>query len=277
VTDTPAAPSILDYLPEAYRSGGGVLAAFLAPIQEMFAELDRAVSGSGAGAGGLPDLFDPAATPPAELPYRGADPLGFLGYLAGWLAIPLRPEKPADWNRRYLLRAIELAALRGTLSGVDGLLRAWLAGDLLEAPGAEPLLVLTDLIPATNGVDTAFQLDAHSLLGVQTVLGEGPPNFFVTDLIVDPTVRDLHDPVGLDALQRSARSLLDAEKPADTYYQLRLRGRTMQLAPADPADGRPTETYAQLEDRSTDPPVVGTTLLWDEPWRFGGSPSPFDT
>jgi hypothetical protein len=115
----------------------------------------------------------------------------------------------------------------------------------------------------------------QSLLGVQTVLGEGPPHFFVADLVVDPAVPDLHDPVGLDALQRSARALLDAEKPAQTYYELRLRGRTMQLAPADPAAARPGEIYAQLEDRLATPPVTGTALLWDDPWVYGGSPAPF--
>lgn len=278
MTDPAVPRSIVDYLPETYRAGGGVLAEFLAPIQQLFDELDRAISGTGPdGSGGLPDLVDPAATPPAGLTHPGGSPQAFLMHLASWLAIPLRPDKPVDWNRRYLQRAIELADQRGTLSGVDGLLRAWLAGEVLEPPAAQPVSLVTDLLPATNGVDTVFQLDGHARLGVDTVLGLGPPDFFVADLVVDPTVRDLRDPVGLDALQRSARALLDAEKPAATYYELRVRGRTMQLAPADPADARPGEAYAQLEDRSADPPVVGTTLLWGSPWVFGGTPSFMDT
>jgi phage tail-like protein len=283
----PTRRPIVDYLPEAYRAGGGVLAAFLAPVQEMFDELDRAVAGTD-GTGGLPDLVDPAATPPGELAHRGASPLAFLDYLASWLAIGLRPEKPVEWNRRYLARAIELAAVRGTLPGVDGLLRAWLAGDLAPdvarelvpgptgGSGARPAPLVTDLLPAANGVDTVFQLDG-SRLGVDTVLGLGPPQFFVADIVVDPAVRDLHDPVGLDALQRSARALLDAEKPAATYYELRVRGRTMQLAPADPSAARPGEMYAQFEDAGADPPVVGTTLLWDSPWVFASSSSTVDT
>lgn len=270
----PQPPRIIEYLPETYRGSGGPLGDFLAPIEAMFDELRAAVTGAGDGTGGLPDLFDPAATPPAQLPYRGGDPFAFLDYLAGWLAIPLRPEKPVDWNRRYLRRAIELAAARGTVPGVEGLLRAWLQGDLLEPPGRE-LLVLTDLAAPLNGVDAPFQLGVQSLLGVQTVLDEAPPHLFVADLVVDPTVPDLHNPVGLDALQQSARALLDAEKPADSYYQLRLRGRTMQLAPADLAAARPGEIYAQLEDRSATPPVSGTALLWDDPWVYGGSPAPF--
>jgi hypothetical protein len=262
-----------------FRAAGGVLAQFLAPVQAMLDELDWAVSGPGDGTGGLPDLFDPTTTPPAELVHRGAagDPQAFLDYLASWLAIRPRPEKPVDWNRRYLRRAIELAPAHGTPPGIEGLLRAWLSGDLLETRGAAPPLVLTDLIPPTNGVDTMFQLCTHSLLGVETVLGEGPPHFFIADLVVDPAVRDLRNPSWLDGLQRSAHALLDAEKPADTYYELRLRGATMQLAPADPADAQPGEIYAQLEDLSAHQPVTGTTLLWDEPWVSGGSLSPFAT
>jgi hypothetical protein len=39
----------------------------------------------------------------------------------------------------------------------------------------------------------------------------------------------------------------------------------MQLGPAALADVQPGEIYAQLEDASGTPPMLGTTLLWDEP------------
>ena len=55
------------------------------------------------------------------------------------------------------------------------------------------------------------------------------------------------------------RLLLDAEKPAYTYYQLRVRAHTMQLAPLRRCDERKEEIYAQVGE---------TTLLWDEPWVF---------
>ena len=44
-----------------------------------------------------------------------------------------------------------------------------------------PMRVLTDLTRRYNQVDTAFQLDVSAVLGVQTVLGKGPPFFFVVD------------------------------------------------------------------------------------------------
>ena len=65
----------------------------------------------------------------------------------------------------------------------------------------------------------------------------------------------LRQPAGLDALDRAATQLLDLEKPAHTYYELRLRALPMQLAPPGVTviNGRPA---AQLDV---------TTLLWDEP------------
>jgi phage tail-like protein len=269
-----------DHLPEVFSTGGAAQAAagapadqaalfldrFLAPFEELFEELQREIAGAPGQAGGLPDLFDPDRTPPADLPHRAGDEFDYLSYLAGWIGLSLRPERSVDWNRRFFRRAVELAPLRGTLAGLDALLRAWLADDLVGGDAAPPLL--TDLTRAHNQVDTVFQLDEAAVLGVQTVLGEGPPFFFVVDLVADPTVRELRNPIGLDVLQRATRSLLAAEKPAFSYYQLRLRAHTMQLAPADPADKRRGEVYAQLEDSAGEQTVLGTTLLWDEPLVF---------
>src|ERR1022692_1950105 len=84
-------------------------------------------------------------------------------------------------------------------------------------------------------------------------------------LVADTTVRELRNTVGLDVLQRATRTLLAAEKLAHSYYQLRIRTATMQLGPAALADVQPGEIYAQLEDASGTPPMLGTTLLWDEP------------
>jgi len=256
-----------DYLPEVFVTGGSALIgtdagrevaaflqAFLAPFESLFEELQAKIEGRPAAPGtiprqgGIPDLFAWDQTPPAQFAQAGvglatgadaqaaasARAYQFLSYLADWTGIALRPERSVAWNRQFLGRALALNLLRGTSAGLDALLRAWLSGDLLQT--TPPALILTDLTRTVNEADTAFQLDVTSVLGVQTVLGEGPPFFFVVDLIADPAVRVLRNPVGLDVLQRAARSLLAAEKPAHTYYQLRIRATTMQLAPADPVN-----------------------------------------
>ncbi|HET7017130.1 MAG TPA: hypothetical protein VFI65_24620 [Streptosporangiaceae bacterium] len=282
-----------DYLPEVFRTGGAALsgteagaqaaaflAQFLGPFETVYDELQGeiegtpapqgAVQGASPVAGGIPDLFAPGLTPPSQFTSSGTDTYAFLRYLADWIGIALRPERPVDWNRQFLAEALELNLLRGTLTGLDALLRAWLKGDLLET--SPPMLVLTDLTRTDNDADSAFQLDVTATVGVQTVLGEGPPFWFVVDLVADPAVRELRNPIGLDVLQRAARSLLAAEKPAHSYYQLRVRATTMQLAPANSADRRPGEIYAQLEDVAGAPPLLGTALLWDEPWVFDSDP-----
>jgi hypothetical protein len=145
-----------------------------------------------------------------------------------------------------------------------------LKGDLLETGTDPPLLIVTDLTRTYNDVETIFQLapegasggapdEIYAQLGVNTVLGEGPPFFFIVDLITNPALRELRHPAGLDVFQRVARLLLDAEKPAYTYYQLRVRAHTMQLAPLRVEEEVKGEVYAQVGE---------TTLLWDEPWVF---------
>lgn len=200
--------------------------------------------------GGIPDLFNPDTILPPQFEHSPQSELDYLEYLADWIALPLRAEKSAEWNRRFFQTAITLYPLRSTLPGMQELLRAWLKGDLLETD--PPLLVLTDLTRSHTEVDTVFQLGETATLGVNTVLGEGPPFFFIADLVTDPNVGELHSPVGIDIFQRAARSLLDTEKPAYTYYQLRVRAHTMQLAPPNDLG----EAYAQ---------VGVTTMLWEEP------------
>jgi hypothetical protein len=170
----------------------------------------------------VPDLLHPDTTPPAQFMPSPSDERenAFLRYLAGWIALPLRPEKSPTFNRALFNAAVPLTARRGTLPGLNGLLRAWLSGDLLETRAPErPLLILTDLTPTHHDVDAVLQLGEAATLGVDTVLGEGPPYFFIADLVADPKVPDLCHPSGLEVFQRAARALLDAEKPAHTYYQ----------------------------------------------------------
>ena len=215
-------------------------------------------------AGGLPDLFHFQTTPPPQLRHSPATELAHLAALAAWLDLPLRPEKAVDWNRRWFGEAVGLHPRRATLPGLEALLRAWLAGDLLEIDRqtGRPPLLLTDLTRRSNEVTAAFQLDVTATLGVDTVLGEGPPHLLLVDLPTAPAVAALRHPDGLEVLQRAARALLEREKPAWTVYELRIRAHGMELAPDGAVpDGGFDHPYAQ---------IGRTTLLWDRPWVFEG-------
>jgi hypothetical protein len=274
----------LDYLPEAFRFEDGRtpndVGPFLKAFENLFEELQSEIEGrADRPEGGIPDLFAPATTPPAQYahlvapPARRPDALEFLEYLAAWVGLGVRADvtrrfeesddayatRRATWNRRYLATAISLAPVRGTLPGIEGALRAWLREDLLEsAPPARPVMIITDLGRAHPDVDAVFQVGETALLGVNTVLGEGPPHFFLVDLITDPAVPELRHPRGLDGVARGARLVLEADKPAHTYYQLRVRAHTMQLAP-------PSQTHIGGMPGAQ---VGRTTLLWEEPWVY---------
>jgi hypothetical protein len=231
-------------------------------------------------AGGLPDLFNPDLTPPPQFArrlrldeYRTEPDSAFLNFLASWIGLPLRDDlipragetdlhgqlqtddpwyerRKARWNRHLLRTAVGLYPRRGTRAGVEGMLRAWLKDDLLEKH-----VVVSDLSRDYTDIDAVFQLGARATLGVDTVLGEGPPFFFIVDLTPDSTVRGLRTPAGIDLLLREARYILETEAPAHTSYELRVRVPTMQLAPP-PGSERPGEIYAQLGE---------TTQFWDQP------------
>jgi hypothetical protein len=234
-------------------------------------------------AGGLPDLFNPDLTPPPQLArrlhldeYRGEPDSAFLNFLASWIGLPLRTDliaragetdvagqrwvddarydrRKARWNRHLVRAALDIYPRRGTRAGVEGMLRAWLKDDL-----ADNGVMVTDLLRAHTDVDAVFRLGERATLGVDTVLGEGSPFFFIADLMVAPTVRGLRNPAGIDVFIREARFILEAETPAHTYFQLRVHANTMQLAPP-PGQEVAGEIYAQLGE---------TTLLWGDPSIF---------
>lgn len=264
----PAGQRILELLPEVYRQDPGFLGRFLAPMQRLLDELAEEIEV------GLPELFDLEATPPAVVarnhPQDRVAELTFrcLAFLAGWVGLALRPPpaRSVDWNRGFLLRALPLLPLRGTLPGIDGLLRAWLADDIIDPSPGPQVLLITDLSPHVNGGESAFQLGATSTLGVDTVAGSGPDSYLVVDLVVRPDLPLLRHPVGVDSLRLAALALLDAERPAHVHGELRIRGHTMQLAPpGDPATWGDASPYARLgEPRGAEPD--GTALVWDDPW-----------
>ena len=253
----------IDYLPEVFHPADGksnFLTQLLNAFELLFEGLESEIEGvPDLSNGGIPDLFSPNTTPPPQLSHRqqpGVGDFEFLQYLASWIALPLRPDKPLDWNRQFFETAIGLYAERSTRPGIEAMLRAWLKGDLLETTPAIP--ILSDLTPASNEATAVFQLGVTATLGVDTVLGVGPPFLFVVDLVVDPHQAALRTPTGLDTIQRAARSMLDAEKPAHTYYRLAIRASTMQLAP-------PGQTSIAGNPAAQ---IGVTTLLWRDPWVF---------
>jgi hypothetical protein len=269
----------LDLLPEVFQlddAGRDFLEHFLRPFERLFAHLLLQIEGDETTPG-LGGVFDLSATPPSSLrswesvEQREQFTFACLSFLAGWVGLRLRPApaRSTAWNRRFFLRALPWLPFRGTVAGIDGLLRAWLADDIVDTPSnVEPrFVVVTDLTPQVNGASSVFQLGEVSTLGVDTVLGSGPPWFIVVDLVTRSEVALLRHPVGVDALRLAALTILEDERPAHVQGELRIRGHAMQLAPGGPSGDWADEAdaFARLGEPRGEQPF-GTALLWGDPW-----------
>jgi phage tail-like protein len=135
-------------------------------------------------------------------------PAEFLEWLAGWVAMTLRDDWNQDERRRILAEIVPSYRRRGTLGGLQQVLAAF-AG---VSPGA--ITITEDR--------KALLLGVRSTVGEDTLLGGMPPHHFTVDALV---------PGAADLARRRAvlRAIIDMEKPAHTYYDLRIHTPTMRV------------------------------------------------
>src|SRR3954451_23393614 len=102
--------SFAEHLPEVFREDD-LVRRFLAPFEVVLAEVRAELGGSAAGTGGPPRVFRAQRAPPPDIPApQPPPPPGFSSppaapaaspdSRASWMGLPLRAEKPAEWNRR---------------------------------------------------------------------------------------------------------------------------------------------------------------------------------
>jgi len=124
-------------------------------------------------------------------------PEEFLPWLAGWVALSLRADWDADTKRGFIREIVPLYRLRGTLAGLKRMLEIY-----LRPLGDE---VTRDDVVIFDQFDQ-------------------PAHFFQVQL----TLSDA-DPTRLRATQEIARAIIDQEKPAHTFYALKVVIPTMRL------------------------------------------------
>lgn len=118
-------------------------------------------------------------------------PKEFLPWLANWVGLTLREDWSDHASKRELIRRmVELYRLRGTKAGLEQLLKIYL------------------------GADEAVRIDEF----------DQPAHYFQVQLKL--ASRDLEQ---FNTKQRVARAIINQEKPAHTYYGLRILMPTMQL------------------------------------------------
>lgn len=125
----------------------------------------------------------------------------FLPWLAGWVALSLRDDWQEDVKRGFIQEIVGLYRLRGTKAGLEKILRIYLKNAGFGSNNAE----------AASNVKIFDQFDNF-------------PNYFQVQL----TLND-RDPDKYWRQAKIAKAIIDQEKPAQTYYSLKILVPTMQL------------------------------------------------
>lgn len=126
---------------------------------------------------------------------KGSDtaPSEFLAWLAGWVALSLRDEWADETKRQFISEIVPLYRLRGTKAGLKTILELYLKSSKLPEK-------------------------------VQVFEFDNPPHYFQVQLTLPYTDPDLYW-----RQARIAKAIIDQEKPAHTYYGLKILVPTMRL------------------------------------------------
>jgi phage tail-like protein len=125
----------------------------------------------------------------------------FLPWLASWLALSLRAELSLPRKRRLLANIVALYRIRGTRIYLELLLKLFLE--------ALPSVIDADL--------PALQIATHSTVGQDTYLGGGQAFLFQVTLAFSR-----RDQAWVEAQRRLAIQVIDIEKPAHAWYELKV-------------------------------------------------------
>lgn len=210
----------LDYLPAIFRETAGTsrtpfIGRFLLAFEQVLtgrgnpAEgergLEEILDGIPGALAGIQRYFDPG--PGSTVADEQRAPADFLGWLSGWVALSLRADLDEAQQRQLIAQAVSLYRMRGTRAGLAALL------SIYALPN-----------PTIEEFATPFQLGVTSTIGRDTQLDGGPAHFFrVTIRLPDPDLQAF-------ARQREiARAIIDMEKPAHTYYELRVETPALQI------------------------------------------------
>lgn len=161
---------------------------------------------------GVQRYFDPGARLPDGIeinPLQYA-PAEFLPWLASWVALTLRSDWKEDQKRRFISRIVPLYQQRGTKKGLKELLCAYTG---LPSESVE-IYELTQ----------ALQVGKTATVGIDTAIGGGLPYYFIVRMSLP--ISNFDD---RSRQEQIARSIIDQEKPAHTYYDLRVEFPTIQV------------------------------------------------
>ncbi len=124
-------------------------------------------------------------------------PEEFLPWLAGWVSLSLRADWDQDTKRGFIREIVPLYRQRGTLAGLQRMLEIYLR-PLDDEVTREDVVIFDEF--------------------------DEVPHFFEVQL-----TRSDANPTRLRATQEIARAIIDREKPAHTFYAVKVVIPTMHL------------------------------------------------
>ncbi len=170
----------LRYLPPIYAEDE-FLGRFLLIFQSVLEPIENTVRE-------IANYFDPRMTPE-----------GFLPWLAAWVGLALDESWPAERRRALIGAAVDLYRWRGTRRGLREYLR-----------------IYTGVEPEFTEYASAMRIGPETLLGWNTIMGDGQDHVFRVTLRV---AEDSY--VDADKM----RAIIEAEKPAHAAYILEIEPR----------------------------------------------------
>jgi phage tail-like protein len=163
----------------------------------------------------ISEFFDPTLVP-AE----------FLSWLSGWVALVMRDNWDIQYKRRLLKKIVPLYKIRGTKKGITQYLKIFVGDNLKLEENTRGILVGTP--GGTKGIGT---------IGQDTFVGGFLPHFFIVT-ITYARIDALNVGDFLNSVS-ATKAVLDLEKPAHTYYALRLKVPGIYVG-RNPDTGDPT-------------------------------------
>lgn len=200
--------SYLNHLPAVFHEPAAegeapLLGRFLLAFEAVLSGLDEAPTIDGSVVEGLDRQLDRIHTHfDAEVA-----PKEFLPWLSSWVGLMLRDDWSTEQQRRFLGRIVPLYRLRGTKAGLEEMLRTY-----------------TNMGVEIAEFAAALRIGEVSTVGVDTVIGGGPPHYFEVRMFTDE-----RDPDARARVERIARAIIDQERPAHTHYDLDVETPTMQV------------------------------------------------
>ena len=204
VDDNTMQSTLMQYLPAMYQEDS-FLSQFLLAFEKVLLgrrdNPDICPLGLEEIIGTIHTYFNPGPDNPPE----ERTPAEFLSWLASWIALTLREDWDENEKRRFLSRIVPLYQKRGTKEGLQDLLHTYTGLKVEIFEFLEPI-----------------QIGTCSTVGVDTMIGGGPPHYFMVTLYLAPT--DL-----VERKQLIAEAIIELEKPAHTVYDLIVIVPTMQI------------------------------------------------